>query len=312
MSNKPIFLVPWRNCWTISRKDAGVTESAETPGVVAQFFALFFRRSRIFVRDGGQLLLHLAILLGFPALVVLFALKGVDAPQSLSDSLPTSLEDYQRDQKVMEHNMNLGGLISGLVMFQVILLTLMASNNSAREIAGERKIYEKEKLGGLRPAAYLSSKVAFLAVLVVVQSVWMAVFVQTICKIPVGIGPMLLFLLLVNGGMTAICLGISSLAKNADQASLLSIYLVGFQLPLSGAVLALPAFAAWATRPFISAYWSWSGIIRSLEPKPLRAVEQVTETSLMPAWLCYAVLLVHLVAGLFAAYIGVKRSAWRE
>jgi hypothetical protein len=35
-------------------------------------------------------------------------------------------------------NLNLGGIVSGLVMFQVILLTLMGSNNSAREIAGER------------------------------------------------------------------------------------------------------------------------------------------------------------------------------
>jgi ABC transport system ATP-binding/permease protein len=52
-------------------------------------------------------------------------------------------------------------------MFQVVLLSLMGSNNSAREIAGERPIYEKEKFGGLRPSAYLASKVAFLACLVI-------------------------------------------------------------------------------------------------------------------------------------------------
>src|SRR5690606_1029893 len=126
-------------------------------------------------------------------------------------------------------NLNLGGLVSGLVMFQVILLTLMGSNNSAREIAGERPIFEKEKLGGVRPAVYIGSKLAFLAVLVVMQSCWMAVFVQSVCEIPSqSFAPHLLLLLLVNGAMTAICLGISSLAKTADQASLLSIYLVGF------------------------------------------------------------------------------------
>ena len=36
---------------------------------------------------------------------------------------------------------------------------------------------------------------------------------------------------------------ISSMMKTAEQASLVSIYLVGFQLPLSGAVLALPKVA---------------------------------------------------------------------
>ena len=40
----------------------------------------------------------------------------------------------------------------------------------------------------------------------------------------------------------AICLAISSLMRTAEQASLMSIYLVGFQLPLSGAVLALQRY----------------------------------------------------------------------
>ena len=43
-----------------------------------------------------------------------------------------------------------------------------------------------------------------------------------------------------GAALTAICLGISAWMKTAEQSSLLSIYLVGFQLPLSGAVLALP------------------------------------------------------------------------
>ena len=121
-----------------------------------------------------------------------------------------------------------------------------------------------------------------------------------------------MLLLLVNGSMTAICLAISSLAKTADQASLLSIYLVGFQLPLSGAVLALPDVAAWATRPFISAYWSWAGVMDSLDPKYLRFVKEATETWLSPVTYCYIVLIIHILFGLFLAYIGVKKAQWRE
>ena len=70
--------------------------------------------------------------------------------------------------------MRTGSLVSGLIMFQVILLALMGSNNAAREIAGERLIFEKEKFAGLRPGAYVASKAAFLGVLVLAQSVWMA------------------------------------------------------------------------------------------------------------------------------------------
>lgn len=286
--------------------------AAKTPDVFAQFFALLGRRFKIMFRDSGQLLLQLAILIGFPVLVILFDLDGVDQTKSLSDTLPRTLEQMQQERDVATFNLNLGGLVSGLVMFQVILLTLMGSNNSAREIAGERKIYEKEKLGGVRPLVYLWSKIAFLSILVFIQSFWMWLFVQTICEIPSASPNHFLLLLLVNGAMTFICLAISALAKTADQASLLSIYLVGFQLPLSGAVLALPVWAAWMTRPFISAYWSWAGVMDSLNPKHLRYVEEVTETWLAPVTICYAVLLLHVLAGLFFAYAGVKKAQWRE
>jgi len=287
--------------------------TAKTPGALTQFFGLLGRRFKIMLRDSGQLLLQVAILVIFPALVILFDLDGVDQTKSLSDSPPASREEMLAERDVMTFNMNLGGLVSGLVMFQVILLTLMASNNSAREIAGERKIFEKEKLGGVRPGAYLASKVVYLSILVFIQSFWMWLFVQTVCNIPSTTPHHLLLLVLVNAAMTAVCLGISGMAKSADQASLLSIYLVGFQLPLSGAVLALPFLAAWATRPFISAYWTWAGIMDSLEPKYLGYVKDVTQpTWLSPVSICYAVLVVHVIIGLFLAYVGVKKPKWRE
>ncbi len=290
-----------------------VSVSATTPGAMAQFLALFVRRWKIFFRDKGQIFLQLAILVVFPFLVVIFELDGVEQTRRLSDSVPTSREEYDAERDAMTFNLNLGGIVSGLVMFQVILLTLMGSNNSAREIAGERLIFEKEKLGGVRPSAYLASKVAFLSVLVLLQSFWMTVFVQSICEIPSqAMLPHFLLLLLVNAAMTAICLGISSLARTPDQASLLSIYLVGFQLPLSGAVLALPEWAGWLTRPFISAYWSWAGIMDGMGRDYLRYIREVTDTWLGPMWLGFLVLLAHVGAGLLVAYIGVKKPTWEN
>lgn len=287
--------------------------SAETPSAMAQFFALLARRWKIFFRDKSQIFLQLAILVIFPCLVVIFALDGVEQLQRLSDSVPASKAEFEAETESMTFNLNLGGLVSGLVMFQVILLTLMGSNNSAREIAGERPIAEKEKLGGVRPGVYIASKVAFLSVFVLLQSFWMTVFVQSICQIPSeSMLAHFLLLLLVNGAMTAICLGISALSKTADQASLLSIYLVGFQLPLSGAVIALPAWAGMLTRPFISAYWSWAGIMDGMEKSYFRYIDEVTDTWLGPMWLGFAVLVVHVALGLFAAFIGVQRPKWEN
>ena len=40
----------------------------------------------------------------------------------------------------------------------------MGANNSGREIAAERLVFEKEKLSGLRPLSYVASKAAFLTV----------------------------------------------------------------------------------------------------------------------------------------------------
>lgn len=291
--------------------DPNVSVSAITPNAIVQFFTLFFRRWKIFFRDKGQMALQFAILMIFPILVIIFELDGVEQTRRLSETRPETLAEIEQERDNLTFNLNLGGVVSGLVMFQVILLTLMGSNNSAREIAGERNIFEKEKFAGVRPLAYIASKAAFLSVLVLIQSIWMAVFVQSVCRIPSETFAFHLFLLLlVNGAMTAVCLGISSLAKTADQASLMSIYLVGFQLPLSGAILALPHWAGWATRPFISAYWSWAGVMDGTQSDYLRYIREVTDTWLAPMWMCFVVLFVHIVLGLFVSYIGAKRPRW--
>jgi ABC transport system ATP-binding/permease protein len=289
-------------------------EKIRTPGFFAQFTTLLSRRWRIFFRDRGQLFLQLAILLCFPVLVTLFKDNALGQIANLSDTRQGNLmQEYQEQATVKRDQVLVGSAVSGIIMFQVILLSLMASNNSAREIAGERPIFEKEKFGGLRPSAYLASKIAFLACLVLAQSLWMAVFVNLFAPFRGGAGGFeshIIFLLLVNGAMTAVCLGISALMRTAEQASLLSIYLVGFQLPLSGAVLALPPSIEGITRPFISAYWAWSGSVGALEPKVLEAVKAIISTSISASQACIYTLGFHIAAGLIGAWIGTRRHQW--
>ncbi|HWL52975.1 MAG TPA: ATP-binding cassette domain-containing protein [Chthoniobacteraceae bacterium] len=289
-------------------------EGRFTPSPVSQFFTLLFRRWTLFFRDTSGLWLQLALIAGFPCLVVLFALDGLPQIQNLSLHLPGNLvETMKENAEFAMQASRVGSLVSGLVMFQVILLTLVASSNSAREIASERLIFEKEKFGGLHPGAYVASKVAFLLVLVLVQSLWMGIFVKTICGFPGDPLPQFAVLFMVNAAMTALCLGISSFARTAEQASLISIYFVGFQLPLSGAVLALPTVLGWMTRPFIAAYWGWSGYLQTLrETRFYDVVQSISQTSLSPGVLCFWVLASHVVIGIFIAVIGCRNSRWPQ
>jgi ABC-type multidrug transport system ATPase subunit len=282
----------------------------ELPGPVSQFATLLSRRFRIFFRSKGQLLLQLGLIFGFPVLVAIFAWNGLPQVQNMSVGLDQNVVDQMKEApEFLKQASKIGSLVSGIVMFQVILLTLMGANNSGREIAGERLIFEKEKLSGLRCSSYIASKAVFLSVLVCAQSLWMGLFVHFVCGFPGDLGAQLFYLILVNAAMTAICLGVSSWMATSEQASLVSIYLVGFQLPLSGAVLALPDWIGTAVRPFISAYWSWSGVLQTLRlERYYDIVKMVAQTALSDAALCTWMLSAHIVIGLFLAWAGTRAS----
>jgi hypothetical protein len=81
----------------------------------------------------------------------------------------------------------------------------MGANSSAREIASERLIFEKEKFAGLRPVAYVGSKIIFLGVLVIVQSLWMAAFVNWFVRFPGDFGTQATLLVLLNAAITSMC-----------------------------------------------------------------------------------------------------------
>ncbi|MCX6879528.1 MAG: ATP-binding cassette domain-containing protein [Verrucomicrobia bacterium] len=286
-------------------------ESLPMPGFCSQFATLLSRRWRIFFRDRGQVFLQVAILLCFPILVTLFSGKAAGNIRRFSDTRQSDISaEIQEQQDVRADQAKVGSAVSGIIMFQVVLLALMGSNNSAREIAGERPIYEKEKFGGLRPSAYLASKIAFLACMVIAQSLWMAFFVNFFGQFRGEFFQHAGFLLLVNAAMTATCLAISSMMRTAEQASLLSIYLVGFQLPLSGAVLALPENIEVFTRPFISAYWAWSGSVEALQTQVHDAVKSVIDTTLSLQTSCLYTLGAHIGLAFIIAWVGVRRPQW--
>ena len=328
----------WRQSWLKHRVDyyqrlerkhlekfsaAGVTpppaeprteepEEVPQPSFFTQFSTLLSRRFTILFRDRTQLWLQVAMIVIFPILVALFSSKGQDQLLQLTDSMGNDLAaEVQAQQAQAEVRARVGSAVSGIIMFQVILLGLMGSNNASREVAGERLIMEKEKFAGTGVGAYLASKLVYLSVLVLVQSLWMFAFVQYCWPLRGDVVNHFIFLLLANAAMTSVCLGISANCKTPDQASLLSIYLVGFQLPLSGAVLALPEYVEKLTQPFISAYWAWSGSVNGgLDSEVLKAVNSIVQTTFSDKPLCMIVLLGHVLFGILLTYIGVRRTRW--
>jgi hypothetical protein len=113
--------------------------------------------------------------------------------------------------------------------------------------------------------------------------------------------------------MSVTCLAISSASKSPERASLLAIYLVGLQLPLSGAVLALPKLISMLCRPFIAAYWGWSGYLKTLSNTKLYdVVSQATTTYISDFYLCVLVLGLHAVVCGVVAWIFVARMRARR
>jgi len=287
--------------------------SFELPSFLSQSSTWFFRRLKLFMRDPTQVFLQLSLLLVFPAVVTLFAYRGLPSVRNMTMSADSGVLDQLRETLAFTiQSSRIGTLVSGLAMFQVILLALMGSNNSAREVIGDRPILEKEKLAGLRPGATLLGMSLFLLLLVFLQSTWMMLFVRAVCQFPGNILAQFLPFFILTAAITALCLAISSWTSSSEQASLGSLYLVGFQLPLSGAILALPDSLGTLTRPLISAYWAWSGYLQTLrDTRFYDLVRAISETPLASYSMALWILLIHLGLGLVFAYFGIRRSQWR-
>ncbi|MEY4402863.1 MAG: hypothetical protein RIR91_898 [Verrucomicrobiota bacterium] len=326
-------LAYWRDRWAIHQAEhPGEFEAAaaavpsevapveslpepEVPGGVSQFFTLLARRFRLFFRDTGYLGLTLAITFGFPLLVIIFNLSGDwNILKEPLDGNVASIKEVQTALRVQISNAQVASMAAGLVMFQVILLTLMGANNGGREISAERILYEKERMTGLRPWSYAFSKIFFVSCIAVFQGAWMCFFVKMICRFPGPWDSQLAILAASCVSMSVVCLGFSALLTSPEKSSLLSIYLVGFQLPLSGVVLALPPALTWVCRPFINSYWGWSGYMTSMKESGIWTAYERSLPDLNSLVasneIALFVLLIQGLVGVCLVVVGCQQKRW--
>jgi ABC transport system ATP-binding/permease protein len=286
-------------------------KTGRPPSGLWQFPILLTRQLKLFWRDKGQLWLHVALIVTFPCLVAVFAMHGLPQVRNLTLSLETNvLHTLQEQLYYLKESFHAASVISGLAMFQVVLLTLIGANNGAREIAKEDDILKKELRSGLSPAAYVSTKFLQIVGLCLIQAFWMAWFVKTVCDFPGNLSEQFGILFAAILAMSTTCLAISAAAPSPERASLLAIYLVGFQLPLSGAALSLPDWLSGFCRPFIVAYWGWSGYLQTFQStRHYDIVKQSTHTTIADYRVAMAVMATHVVVSFALAvwFVGRKR-----
>lgn len=284
------------------------------PSAFSQLLTLLRRRYKLFFRDTTYLFLTLAISFGFPLVVVIFALGGLPQIENLAlDRNLGALEELKENLRLQIEAANTATIVTGLILFQAVLLGLMGSNDSAREIAAERNLYEKERLIGLRPSAYALSKIIFTLSLALFQGVWMCLFVKYVCKFPGDAMVQSLQMVMVCASMTCICLTFSANFSSPEKSNLVSIYLVGFQLPLSGVVLALPEALKWVCRPFIGTYWGWAGYLTSMKTSPLYDAYVQTSASweaLPSPAVSFAVMAGQCLLALIFVFYGCHCKKW--
>ena len=75
-------------------------------------------------------------------------------------------------------------------------------------------------------------------------------------------------------------------------------------------MLALPVKVEAFTRPFISAYWAWSGSVEALQTQVHDAVKSVIDTSLSAQEACFYALGAHILVALIATWAGARRPQW--
>lgn len=278
------------------------------PGGFSQFLTLLGRRWRVALRDFRTLARQFALLFGFPCALAFFATGDLARLQELSEELRGNVAEQLRDDAVFAVHASHGvGLVAGLAMAQVLLLALMASNNAAQEVAGERMNLEREKHRGLRAGAYVASKVAFLLPWVLLQSAWMAFYVKSVCRLPGDLGMQIAVLALINAALTALCLAVSSLVRTAARSVPICFCLALLQLPLSGTVLAPPDSLSWVARPLATLYWGASAYLQSMQgTRFYDALVVVTPLTLSPVALCLAILGSQIVLGLLFTMAGCK------
>lgn len=299
---------------TIVMKQRGEEEVAETkkpqeaeirpiiplPGTLTQARHLVRRRWTLLRRSPKEWITHVALLLGGPVIAVLLLLPNLKL-----------IKDTRAGALNADVTWPAAYTLSMIVFIQVLLVMFMGVRLGAREIAGRRALYERERIGGVTPAAWLLGALMFMLPIILVQSFWMQLFIEMVSGGLPGPGmPRLLLPALAGAAFAAICLGISANSGSAERAHSSGLTLLGANVLLCGALLGFPEALNHVVHPFMTAHYGWSGIIESLQKTPFYTpVDHFVRTWFATPNFSMAILGMHFLVGVVFAFIGLRRRA---
>ncbi|MBE2283419.1 MAG: ATP-binding cassette domain-containing protein [Prosthecobacter sp.] len=280
--------------------EAEVKPIIPLPGLFGQAQHLVKRRWSLLRRSPREWIVHASLLAGGPAIAALLlwpnkklikeAAGGVTTPEVLWPASHT---------------------VSMITLLQVLLVMFMALRLGAREIAARRAIYERERVGGVSPAAWLLGTLLFMLPIILVQGVWMEMFLDIVSGGLPGAGLAKLLLPALSGAaFLALCLGISANSSTSERAHSVSLTLLSINVLLCGALLGFPTALGHVVHPFITAHYGWSGIIDSLQKTPFfEPIDLFVKTWFAAPNLAMIMLGVHFLVGVVMAYVGLRRRA---
>lgn len=270
------------------------------PGIFSQAQHLVKRRWTLLRRTPREWITHASLLVGAPGVAALLLLPNLKL-----------LKDIRGGSTAQDVVWPAAHTVSMIVLIQILLVMFMALRLGAREIAGWRALYERERIGGVSPAAWLLGSLLFMLPIILVQSVWMEMFLDIVSGGLPGTGVAKLLLPALSGAaFVSLCLGISANSGSKERAHSLSLTLLCANVLLCGALLGFPRILGHVVHPFITAHYGWSGIIDSLEKTPyFEPIDKLVKTWFAAPDLAMTMLGVHFLVGVGIAFVGLRRRA---
>jgi ABC-type multidrug transport system ATPase subunit len=278
--------------------EAEVRPIIPLPGLFSQAQHLVKRRWSLLRRTPGEWITHSALLVGAPAVAALLLLPNLKL-----------LKEVRGGGTATDVLWPAAHTVSMIVLIQILLVMFMALRLGACEIAGRRAIYERERIGGVSPAAWLIGTLLFMLPIILVQSIWMEMFLDIVSGGLPGNGVAKLVLPALSGaGFAALCLGISANSGSKERAHSAALTLLFANVLLCGALLGFPKVLGHVVHPFITAHYGWSGIIDTLEKTAyFSPIDKLVKTWFATPDIAMSMLGVHFLVGVVLAFVGLRR-----
>ncbi|MFI6318229.1 ATP-binding cassette domain-containing protein [Nonomuraea sp. NPDC050556] len=228
------------------------------PGWLRQVGVLAARAVRVVAADPALA----AFLAALPVALALLA-KAVPGADGLAAPTGTPTQEAQQ-----------------LLVILIVGACFMGTASAVRELVGERRIYLREAHAGLRPSAYLASKLLVLAPITAAQSAAVVVLTLAGRQAPdkallLGNGTLELAAVVFAVAYASACLGllISALVSTEAQAMPVLVVAVMTQLVLCGGMFALTGRAGYEEAALLSpSRWAYAAAAGSVDLRSFMAL----------------------------------------